>query len=704
MSFVDELKRRNVVRVGVAYGIAAWVLLQVADLVLEAIEAPSWVLLALMLMVGLGFVAALVIAWAYEMTPEGIKKEADVDRSQSIVGHTGKKLDRIIIGFLIVAVAVLLVDRSILTGKVGSEPVAGPMNSSADASRTEPAARATEQGLKVADDNSIAVLPFANRSLQQEDEFFTDGIHDDLLTQLAKVKDLKVISRTSMMKYKDTQLSIPEIASELGVSTILEGGIQRAGQRIRINAQLIDVSNDQHLWAETFDREMTIENIFEIQSEITRQIVTAVRGELSEEESAVLSQMPTDSLEAYEAYLQAQALTNRADYLQESYIQAETWLRKAVELDPSYAQAWASLVEVHGQAVWIGYDSSPQRKQAALDAVQNAVKFGADQAQTLAAEGEYLYRIRNDYPASVEKYRAATHKAPGDSDILERLAVAQRRAGLFDGAIASFEKSIGMDPANIRSATLLADTLLEVNRFDQAVPFIERWMEKYPDARDLRAYRIRAYYDSSGDLTSARSLLDTLTPWVGAEYYSESTLVPLLERDYAALLKAFEIPEIKAMSSNRGWGGYDTWFKGIAHRALGNEAAAQAEFNAGIDHNLGLEITDTQVDGFDQSYLGLMYAGLGRFDEALIAADNAVRIIAAGGDRMFGTDMNENRALVLGMAGKREESLAEIKRLLESPNSFTRWRLHLDPQWDFFRDDERFNELVRPLNLEKTNQ
>ena len=370
MSFFNELKRRNVVRVGLAYGIAGWVLLQVADLVLENIEAPSWVIQTLMLFVLLGFIAAVIIAWAYEITPEGIKKESEVDRSQSISGHTGKKLDRIIIGFLVLAVAVLLIDRSMTPEMV---PVSSPgvdivsVDPSGQPSATISTPQTSDQETNRS--NSIAVLPFANRSMQQEDLFFTDGIHDDLLTQLAKVNGLKVISRTSVMKYRDTQKSIPEIAAELGVSQILEGGIQRAGKRIRINAQLIDVSNDLHLWAETFDREMTMENIFDIQSEITRQIVTAVRGELTDEEAAGLSQLPTKNLAAYEAYLQGMALIHQADYDQANYIEAEFWLNKALKLDPVYAQAWAAMVEVHGQAIWIGYDSNPERFEAAREAV-----------------------------------------------------------------------------------------------------------------------------------------------------------------------------------------------------------------------------------------------------------------------------------------------------------------------------------------------
>ncbi len=407
MSFFDELKRRNVIKVAVAYVVVAWLVMQFSDVILNNIEAPGWVFQVILLVLGVGFALTLFFAWAFELTPEGIKREHEVDRSQSITKQTGRKLDFRIIGVMGVALAYFVWEArfSGSTGPATSEPAGISQNT--DLASDEPADIPTE--------NSIAVLPFANRSMQQEDQFFTDGIHDDLLTQLAKIGDLRVISRTSMMKYRDTEKSIPEIGAELGVSTILEGGIQRAGKRIRINAQLIDVEKDQHIWAETFDREMTIENIFDIQSEITRQIVNAVRGELTEAETATLAQIPTNNLEAYEAYLQALALTHHPDYVQDNYIEAEIWLKKALELDPEYAHAWALLVVIHGQATWIGYDSSPERFAAAREAMENAKIFGPGFSETLAAEGEYLYRIENNYPASVDKFQAAHELAPGNA-------------------------------------------------------------------------------------------------------------------------------------------------------------------------------------------------------------------------------------------------------------------------------------------------
>ncbi|MGI9290956.1 MAG: tetratricopeptide repeat protein, partial [Gammaproteobacteria bacterium] len=273
MSFFEELKRRNVFRVGVAYGVAAWVLLQVADLVLENIDAPGWVIQAMMLMVALGFIAAVVIAWAYEMTPEGVKKESQVDRSRSVTGDTGRKLDRVIIAFLVVAVAVLLIRQS------GVEPVAEQ-----SATQTETAAPATVAA--GTNDKSIAVLPFTTRSTSEDDRFFSDGMHDDLLTQLAKIGSLKVISRTSMMEYRETTKNLKQIGLELGVANILEGAVQRVGKQVRINVQLIDTNTDEHLWAETYDREMSLDNLLSIQSEMSRSIAKAMEATLSPAEEA----------------------------------------------------------------------------------------------------------------------------------------------------------------------------------------------------------------------------------------------------------------------------------------------------------------------------------------------------------------------------------------------------------------------------------
>ena len=272
-----ELKRRNVFRVAIAYIVASWLLVQAADLVLDVIGAADWVLRSVVVLLALGFLPAVIISWVFEMTPEGVKKESEIDRGQSITHHTAKKLDMVTIGLLVAAIALVAIDRYLPESSI---PEDGAISEVAALPDTSPSDSVTEQATVYAE-KTIAVLPFANRSNQDDDLFFTDGIHDDLLTQLAKIHDLKVISRTSVMEYRDTTKNLREIGSELEVNTILEGGIQKVGNRVRINAQLIEVETDRHLWAESYDRELTAENIFDIQSEIAREIVRAVAIELT---------------------------------------------------------------------------------------------------------------------------------------------------------------------------------------------------------------------------------------------------------------------------------------------------------------------------------------------------------------------------------------------------------------------------------------
>jgi len=694
MSFFDELKRRNVFRVGIAYLVVAWLTLQVADVVINNIGAPDWVFQAIMLVLALGFPLVLVFAWAFEMTADGIKKEKNVDRSHSIVNKTGRKLDYTIIGVMALALGYFIWESRFQDDEVNkSASTVIPANAGTHSSPTDETIADTKN-------NSIAVLPFANRSRSEDDEFFSDGIHDDLLTQLAKIRDLKVISRTSVMKYKGTEKTIPEIAEELGVSAILEGGIQRAGKRIRINAQLIDVTTDQHLWAETFDREMTVENIFEIQSEITRHIVQAVRGEMTEEEEFNLTKVPTNNLQAYEAYLQTLSLINRADYSQDNYIEAEVWARKAVELDPEFAQVWAMLVEIHAQATWIGYDSSPERFAMAKTALDNSIRYGPDLPETIAAKAEYQYRIEQNYKKSVETFKKAQLVLPGNSEIIHSLAVAQRRAGFLEDSISNFEKTLLLDPGYSRSTTTMIETLISMNEFERAASLIDKFILRYPDARDLRLFKVQIYMNQ-GDLEAARLLLDSMTPWVSGAYEATVAWLPILERDYKKTIAVQSLPEVAVMASNRGFIGYGDMYKAWAYRLDGDEDSALKLANIAIAKLTSVPQTDTYNDGFELSVLAMAYAFVSENELALSTSRKAMAIIPEDSDIMFGSDISENNAHVLAMTGKRDEALAEIERLLEHPTGFNRWMLYLDPRWDFFRDDERFNELSRPLNIDE---
>jgi TolB-like protein/Tfp pilus assembly protein PilF len=326
-SFFQELKRRNVFRVAIAFGIASWLILQIVDVVLPLLDLPEWVSKLILLMLIVSFPIAIILAWAFEMTPEGVKLEKNVDRSQSITTKTGRKLDFTIIAVLVVALGISVYLNVGEEGEVTGEPVS-VSNASVDIGPP-----------------SIAILPFANRSANENDAFFVDGMHDDLLTQMAKISAFKVISRTSVMQYRDSGKPMPVIGEELGVSTIVEGGVQRSGDRIRINIQLIEAATDEHIWAETYNRELTAANIFEIQEEITAEIAGALHAELTPEDQQRLAVNPTDNLAAYEAYLFGRQLIDTR--ISGKSFDAEAQFKHAIELDPGFELAHVALGETY---------------------------------------------------------------------------------------------------------------------------------------------------------------------------------------------------------------------------------------------------------------------------------------------------------------------------------------------------------------------
>ena len=692
MKLYEELKRRNVFRVAVAYTVVAWVVAQIADLVFNNIGAPAWVMPALFLLLALGFLAALIISWAYEVTPEGLKRERDVVRDASITHVTAKKLDYITIGAVMVAAVMFGLQLN------NSSP-----SSDANVGRQEgqPAA-----GRLVSGGRSIAVLPFANRSNNDEDLFFTDGIHDDLLTQLAKINDLKVISRTSVMQYRGTEKRIPEIAEELGVATILEGGVQRAGHRIRINAQLIDVATDEHLWAETFDREMTIENLFEIQSEITRQIVTAIRGQLTTEEQQAIVAVPTHNLEAYEAYLRARNILTGSGYNFEKFELAQPYAELAVALDPDFALAHLLLVDIHGQVVWSGFDTTPARRQAAIAALDKSESLlGPDAPEVLAARGEILYRFDADFPAALGALQKAYAAMPGDAQLLEKLSYTYRRVGRWDESVESGLKSIELDPANVSAVSLVAESLTFMGQSDRLKAFLAEHEKEFGNTTEFAAYAALWPIWTVGDVAEARRRFAAVRPNISAAYYTLATELPWYERNYQGVIDVLSTSEMKALASFDVFSEFQDLLLARAYEHLDRSAEATVLLDQVVQNA-------RQVDR-DGNALSLAYALStqaqalalrGDKSQAIAAIDEAKQLVQTENDSFDGNYVNAVSAEVLALVGERDRALDLIAQLIDRPAGFKRWELYLDPRWDFFRDDERFNELIRPRNLEQAKQ
>ena len=448
----DELKRRNVIRVGIAYLIAAWLLLQVTDVLVPILSLPAFAARLVFLLLVIGLVVAIILAWAYELTPDGVQRERDVDRSKSVTAVTGRKLDFIIIAMMAAAIVYLITDNYILN----KEP---------------PVAASIER--------SIAVLPFRNRSNVADDAFFIEGMHDDLLTLLSRLKSLdKVISRTSVERYRDTEKSIPDIGKELGVATILEGGVQRAGTQVRINVQLIDTTTDEHIWAQTYQRELTIENLFEIQIDITREIATTLHGVLSAADAAAPHRMPTTSMEAYASFVMGRHELNKRTG--ESTLLAKAHFEKAIEIDPDYALAYVGLADsyvLHTGYLGIALHETQEARQNAIDSALSLDPASGEAYTNLAQ----LQQMQGDLVKAERTFLRAIELSPNYATAYHWYSALLGNAGRLLEQETQIRRAVELDPLSPVLVTNLGSAVYELGRQDEAESIWRAGIKSSPD-------------------------------------------------------------------------------------------------------------------------------------------------------------------------------------------------------------------------------
>jgi TolB-like protein len=623
MSFFEELKRRNVFRVGIAYAISAWVLIQALDIFLPIFGAPEWVMKVLSLVLLVGLPVAMFIAWAFELTPDGVKRDKDVDRSASITPATGKKLNSVIIGLMAIALAFLLFERFSMPAPSGGEAEQASLSTPEQTNET-PEAEPLEK--------SIAVLPFDNRSRNVDDEFFVEGIHDDLLTNLARIGSLKVISRTSMAKYKDTEMSIPDIARELGVGNIMEGAVQRSGDTVRINVQLIDAQTDEHLWAEIFDRQMTAENLFSIQSEISEKIAAALEATLSPAEQQQLNEQPTENMAAYNAYLRGRQLMTRRN--SESIDQAAKEFQRAVDLDPEFALAWANIA--HVASLQMQYSDLDLLKsiQIRRNATERALALD-DQLGEAHLSKATLLESDELYPEAESAYLRAIELSPGNamayqwfSDFLNNSAFRRTEA------LQLARHAVDLDPMSVIMKSNVAGILLGLGRYNEAELQLKRILELDPGfapAYALMANLMGAtgrmdlqvrWIQKSMEMDPGRLTLNLQLLWALMDLGDTEAMLELREKmaavnpdhlftGFTDMILAFYSGNFEASKESAQWVnqrmGRQPWFQrifGYIHNMSGDFEAARANF----------EISDPDFFDKDKWQTGLETdAGMGCF-------------------------------------------------------------------------------------------
>ena len=457
MLLFDELKRRNVLRVGAAYVVTAWLLIQVSETIFPLFGFGDGPARLVVIVLAIGFIPALIFAWVFQLTPQGLKRDGDVDRSLPNAAPTGKKLDRMIMVVLALALGYFSFDKFVLSPERETKIIEQALKAGAEQALEE--SRLDEQGEK-----SIAVLPFTTRSKQEETTFFADGIHDDLLTRLANIGSLKVISRTSVLQYRDTTKNLREIGMELGATAILEGGIQQAGGNVRINMQLINAQTDEHLWAQTYDRALTLENVFTIQSEIAEAIATQLAATLSPAERTRIRQKPTLNFEAHAAYIKGRQLFTDQSFT--SLRAAQAKFEQAIEIDPDYTEARVGLAHAYAQLAHTGAITVQVMLDNGQQQVDRAISEDPENSYAQAVYGLYRYARDRDDAESTFKY--AMELNPNDVDVLDIYADFLRDEERHQEALPIIRRALELDPLSVSLFHDLGRSEIALGQFEEA--------------------------------------------------------------------------------------------------------------------------------------------------------------------------------------------------------------------------------------------
>jgi len=662
-SFLHELKRRNVYKVGAMYAVAGWLIVQVATQVLPIFEVSALAQRVIVLLIVAGFPVALVISWVYEVTPEGIARTADVAPERSIAQHTGQKLNYVIIAVLALAVMFLLAQHYLLPRTTCAAGPAVP-------------------------DRSVAVLPFENLSDEKSSGYFASGIQDEILTRLAKIGALKVISRTSTQHYASTPENLPEIARQLGVANILEGSVQKAGDAVHINVQLIRAATDDHLWAEVYNRKL--DDIFAVEGEVAGAIAETLNAKLSGAEQAAVAKKPTENLAAYDAFLRARAL-NVAGYDFATTRKVAAALSEAVRLDPDFAVAWANLARTAGYLYFNGVDPDVYTADLIKRATDTAVRLQPQSVETLAAQASYLYRIQRDFPAAEQALRGIVDRQPNFNDAWQFLALVERRQGKWEPALAHFQEAAKLDPRNAGLFTTIGgETLLNMRRYGEAHDWLNRALAIAPGDGLALSYRAAAF-QAEGRLPEAAAVVDSV-PLTGidAGLLVARIYQRLLERNYKVAIAEVEPALGQPEDALNGFGPQLRALLGKAQHWSGDEAAAKATFNRlrADTAPVAAKVDDT----FRPVTLAIAQAYLG---ESAAAREQAQRALALyANDANIGPNAQAGLAEVLLVTGDREGALAQLRVLLnEVASVVTPALLQLDPTWDALRRDPRFDAM-----------
>src|SRR5213595_2965005 len=658
-NFFEELQRRKVYRVAAAYIIAAGFIIQIGSAVFPAWELPNWALRLVVVLLLIGFPIALILSWAYDVTAQGIRATP----TASVPGtHRRRNL------ILLIATGVIV--------------------SAAAGFFLLPRASARKI------DKSIAVLPFQNLSDEKENAYFADGMQDDILTNLSKIGDLKVISRTSVMPYRGSGVrNARDIGKALGVGTLLEGSVRRIGNRVRVNVQLINANNDEHIWAEDYDRDLT--DVFAIQTDLAQKIVYTLQAKLSPNEKARLDRRPTQNPNAYLLFVQAHDYANRTDMFRDTSLKAEPLFEQAIKLDPNFAIAFANLSMVESWA-YHSFDPIPARREKARLNADEALRLQPGLPEGHLALGFSYYYGDRDYERALAEFEIAKRGLPNESEAYFAIGAIQRRQGKWAESTANLEKAAALDPKNTNVLGQLCFSYIAQRNFETASKVLDRVIAASPQSFQTNILKAFMAAQWKGDLSAAEKVFSSIQP------ETDSDGLITMGRAWLLMLHR-KLPEaLQVVQKFRGETLFTTTtapcpkalLEGEIYRLQGDEAKARTAFEHArvVSEQLLREAPD---DPARHGQHGLILAALGQKQEAIAEGKRAVELVPESQDAFDGPLGTAALAQIYAWTGEFDEAFRLLDHLLTVPtHGLTVSMLKLDPAWHPLRKDPRFQALV----------
>ena len=708
MSLLAELKRRNVIRMAGLYLVGAWLITQVTGTVLPIFGAPGWVPRTIVIVLAIGFIPALAFAWIFELTPDGIKRDEETSLEKSIAPQTAQRMNRMIIAMLMLALAYFGFDKFVLAPR--REAVSSAAKTGSESLIGRPAGQSTSSAAPISDSDpvtaisskSIAVLPFENLSEDKANGYFADGIQDQILTGLAKIGDLKVISRTSTQKYASRPDNLSHIAKELGVAHILEGSVQRDGNKVRINVQLINAATDSHVWAENYDR--TLDDIFAMQSEVAQEIAKQLAANISRGERQALAEIPTKVPAAYDAYLKARALNSLVLQTRQQADATLAAYREAVRLDPDFSLAWAQIARESFRVGWIGLDPSGKLRKEGEAALARTTELAPGSVHTEIARGVHRYYVKRDFAGALAVMDSLKARLPNDADIWMWAGYLSRRLGKFQQSDADFGRARELSPNDANIAYHHGVTLVVTGECERAVRELDASVALSPSNTHALAMKLQCAW-AQGNFPQATAYLATANSNSPAVKGLIGTHL-FFQRDYKAAIAQLQVAIAGSGDTliDASMNGYlparIDWQLNLAlsQRLAGAEAQALANYRqvkAEATRALATKPDNRYVETAWHCVLGMAHAGLGEREAAAEQGKLAVSLVPESADRLEGPGWVVYQARILAMSGDAANAVPLLRRLLKTPASMlSANNLRLEPYWDLLRDDPTFKALL----------